>query len=217
LVIGAAGSFGGSTISINGGTFNASALVGGYTVASGQTIKGRGTYAGKVTVGAGGTLAPGNSPGVVTFSNDLTLSGTSVMEINGTLRDTEYDGVNLTGSGSNTLTYGGTLTLSFGAAVTAGTYDLFNLGSVSHAGTFGSVGATGIAVSNMSDLAITGSGWTAKLLDVSAGTWSVAFDNATGDLTIAAIPEPSTCAALAGLSILGLAAYRRRRTVKVAA
>jgi trimeric autotransporter adhesin len=217
LKLGASGSIGSSVITINGGSFDTTALVGGYTVASGQTIKGTGTYSGKVTVGAGATLAPGNSPGVVSFDNDLTLSGTTVMEINGTTRGTQYDGVDMTGTGSNTLIYGGTLTVSFGAAITAGTYDLFNLGSVGESGTFASVGGTGSAFGSLSATSITGSGWTASLTDISAGTWSLAFSNATGDLTIAAIPEPSTYAALAGLGMIGFAAYRRRRTAKVAA
>ena len=53
---------------------------------------------------------------------------------------------------------------------------------------------------------ITGSGWSA-----SSASWSYAFDNGSGDLTISAIPEPSAFAALAGLVGLGLVGCRRRR------
>jgi autotransporter-associated beta strand protein len=221
--VGSAGSISSSTITINGGSFDASALVGGYTVGSGQTIKGTGTFTGKVTIGAGGTLAPGNSPGVVTFDNDLTLAGTTAMEFLGTVRGDPtigYDGVNLTGTGSNTLTYGGTLSMSFNAPLAAGVYDLFQLGSVAQGGDFASVGASGTEVGSFSGLVInTGIGWTATLVDIQGvpTTWTLAFNNTTGDLTIAAIPEPSIYAALTGFGAVGFAAYRRRRNVKRAA
>jgi autotransporter-associated beta strand protein len=199
-----------STVIVNSGSFDTSALVGGFTVAVGQTIKGSGSYTGAVTVN--GTLAPGNSPGVLTFTDNLTLAGTTSMEINGTARGTQYDGVNLTGTALNTLTYGGTLTLSFGAPVEAGTYDLFALGSVLQTGDFTSVGATGANVASFSSLSITnGTGWTANLTDTLAQTWSLTFVNSTGDLTITAIPEPSAYAALAGFGVIGVALHRRRR------
>lgn len=209
--LGAASSLGAtSTVIVNSGSFDTSALVGGFTVAVGQTIKGSGTYTGAVTVN--GTLAPGNSPGVLTFADNLTLAGTTSMEINGTTRGTQYDGINLTGTASNTLTYGGTLSLSFGAPVEAGTYDLFALGSVVQTGDFTSVGATGANVASFGSLSITnGTGWTANLTDTLAQTWSLTFVNSTGDLTIAAIPEPSTYAVLAGFGAIGVAFYRRRR------
>jgi hypothetical protein len=211
--IGASGSVGSATISINGGSFDATALVGGYTVGSGQTISGSGTYAGTVTVGAGGTLAPGNSPGVTTFSGNLALSGNTVMEIDGTVRGTEYDGVNMTGTAANTLVYGGTLTMSFGAVPTATVYDLFQIGSVIQSGTFGSVSIGGSAVASSTAASITGSGWTASLTDnVTSAVWNLSFDNASGDLTVTAIPEPSAFAVIAGLGVLGLAATRRRKT-----
>lgn len=216
--VGAAGSIGSATISINGGSFDATALVGGFTVGSGQTIKGTGTYDGDVTVAAGGTLAPGNSPGVTTFSGDLTLSGTTIMEINGTTRGTQYDGINLTG-GANALVYGGTLSMSFNTVPAATVYDLFQIaGTVSQSGTFGTVTISGSSVASSTAASITGSGWTATFTDnITSAIWNLSFDNASGDLTITPIPEPSTFAALAGFATLGLAACRRRRTQKLAA
>lgn len=218
LKVGSTGSISSATISINGGSFDATALVGGYTVGSGQTIKGTGTYSGNVIVGSGGTLAPGNSPGVVTFSGDLTLSGTTALEINGTTRGTDFDGVNLTGT-SNALVYGGALSMSFNAVPAAAVYDLFQIaGTVSQSGTFGSVTIGGSAVASSTAASITGSGWTATLTDnVTSAVWNLSFDNATGDLTVTAIPEPATYAVLAGVASLGLAAYRRRRQQKTAA
>jgi hypothetical protein len=190
------------------------ALGGGVTVASGTTLQGGGTIAGATTIQSGGFLAPGNSPGVLTFGGNLTLAGTTTMEFLGTTRGnptTGYDGIDLTGTNANTLTYGGTLSLLFNAPLTAGVYDLFAIGSVNETGTFGNVSIGGSAVGSSGGLNITGTDWTANLTDTLASTWSLSFNNASGDLTIAAIPEPSTYAALAGLGMLGFAFYRRRR------
>jgi autotransporter-associated beta strand protein len=213
LKVGASGSISSATISINGGSFDATALVGGYTVASGQTLKGTGTFDGKVIVGSGATLAPGNSPGVTTFSGDLTLAGTTVMEIDGTTRGTQYDGVNLSGTAANNLVYGGELSLAFGAIPSANVYDLFKIDSVIQSSTFGAVTIGGTAVASSTAASITGAGWTASLTDTNAAVWDLSFDNASGDLTItvgAPIPEPSSFAILAGLAGLSLATMRRR-------
>jgi hypothetical protein len=211
--LGASSSLGAtSTVIVNSGSFDTSALVGGFTVAVGQTIKGSGTYTGAVTVN--GTLAPGNSPGVVTFTGDLTLAGNTSIEVLGTVRGDPtvgYDGINLTGS-SNALTYGGTLSLLFNAPVTASVYDIFQIAvTVSQSDTFDSVSIGGTAVTSSSSLSITGTGWTAEMTDNSSAVWNLSFNNATGDLTVTAIPEPSAYAALAGFGVIGLAIYRRRR------
>ncbi len=201
------------TLLVNGSTA-AGSLV---NVSSGAILGGNGTIGGATTVN--GTLAPGNSPGVLTFTGNLTLAGTSTtaIEISGIGRGTAYDGIDLTGDGTKALSYGGTLSMSFGAPITAGVYDLFALGAVTHSGDFAAVNAAGSEVNSFSGLTITpGTGWDATLVDnqTTPGSWSLSFDNTTGDLTIAAIPEPSTCAALFGLGVLGLAALRRRRANK---
>ncbi len=43
-----------------------------------------------------------------------------------------------------------------------------------------------------------------------SGQQTLTFDQTTGDLSITAVPEPSTYAALLGAAALGLAAWRRR-------
>ena len=67
---------------------------------------------------------------------------------------------------------------------------------------------------------LTGSGSYTGSFTNDGGTWTLTsgaqlltFTQSTGDLAFSAsaIPEPSTYAALAGLTALGLAAYRRRR------
>ncbi len=169
------------------------------------TLGGSGTIGGATTIGDNGILAPGNSPGVLSFSNGLSLGSgaTSSFEINGLTRGTEYDGVNVTGG---SLAYGGTLSISFGAAIQAGTYDLFSF-SGTPTGGFSTISIGGsFAEAIVGSPSITGSGWSAS----SAG-WLYEFSNATGDLTLTAVPEPSAFAALAGLAGLGIAGLRRRR------
>jgi hypothetical protein len=64
----------------------------GLTISSNATLKGKGTVIGAVTVNPGGVLAPGASPGSITFSNSLTLApnSTFAVELNGTA-DGQYD------------------------------------------------------------------------------------------------------------------------------
>ena len=186
------------TLLINGNQSSATGLV---TVASGATLGGSGIIGGAVTVD--GILSPGNGPGVLTMPS-LVLGGssTSLFEILGTSRGTQYDGVNISGGGA--LTYGGDLSLSFGnsefAEVTP-TFDLFNF-SGSQSGNFSSVTSTGYYAGT----------WT-----FSSGTWSLesnwrklSFTPSTGDLVVA-VPEPSTLVLLAGLAVTGGFLVRRRR------
>jgi hypothetical protein len=131
------------------------------------------------------------------------------MEINGTTRGVGgYDAVDVSGL----LTYGGTLTMSFGSTTTAGTtYDLFgvngtqggNFTAVTIGGTYSSVGAL------TNTLGI----WTGDDL---TNNLHFVFTQSTGDLVVTAIPEPSAYAAMAGLGMIGVALYRRRRQNKVA-
>ncbi len=208
LALASTGSIANSAVIIANGTFDVSAVT-GFTVGASQTLKGSGSVIGATTVN--GTLAPGNSPGLLTFSNNLSLgaSSTSQFEINGATRGSSFDAVDVGG----TLTYGGTMSLFFNAPITAGTYDLFagasggalstpsgDFGAVSISGSFAESFVTGPTFT-------TGTGWTA-----SSSNWNFAFNNLNGDLTItSAVPEPSAFAALAGLVGLGLVGSRRRR------
>jgi autotransporter-associated beta strand protein len=174
-------------------------------VSSGATLGGSGTIGGATTIA--GTLAPGNSAGLLTFNSSLTLSNTAttVMEINedGT-RGTDFDAITVVGL----LTYGGDLTLSLGTTFGNGSYtfDLFDFGSTE--GSFDTVDLAG----NYSGPLINNAGiWGLTSVTGSlTNTWT--FTESSGLLALEVVPEPSTYALLV-LAATGLGAHviRRRR------
>jgi hypothetical protein len=169
---------------------------GTFEVQSGATLTGTGSIAGATTILAGGTLAPGASPGVLSFGGDLSLAGTTVMEINGPARGTDYDGIDVAG----TLTYGGTLDLQIPSTLADGTYQLFD-GFASQSGSFASITLAGAYSGSLAE---------------SAGVWTGSFQgqnftftSGTGDLVV--VPEPAAlAAALTGLAVAaGMRRWRR--------
>ncbi len=205
LALGSSGSLA-STAIINNGTFDVSQVSGGYTVGSGQTLGGSGTVIGATLIN--GALNPGNSPGVLTFVNDLILAGTANFEINGVTRGTDYDAVNVGG----TVTYGGVLNLVFGSTFLTGGEafalftDLLGTSAPLDAGSFTAIELQGA--------------YTASLTN-NSGVWTGSVDGLDftftqndGILSVigeGVIPEPSTYAVLAGAVMLAFAANRRRR------
>ena len=174
-----------------------------YAFGSSQTVSGYGA----INIGAGktvtiqGTLAPGNSAGIITNTGNLTLDSTAtiVMELAGSggVAGTDYDQLQVSG----TLTLGGALTITnFGgfSLATEGSYTLYTAGTKS--GNFASVNVAG-------DTLTWNSGSNAWI-GVYGG--STTYTLTDGVLTAAAVPEPSTLAML-GLGGLALAAYRLRR------
>jgi autotransporter-associated beta strand protein len=183
LALGTTGSLASAQIALNGGNFNVSAVSGGYTLGTGQQLTGSGSVTG--TVGIDGTLAIGNSPGTMTFENNLDLNVGSIsnFEINGfTLGN--YDLALAAVAGSQTVTFGGgTLNLLFQSGFnTEGTVKIFD---------FDTYAGTGFTTFNTSGL---------------ASGYSASFDAANGVVTV--VPEPRA-ALLGGLGLLAL--LRRRR------
>jgi fibronectin-binding autotransporter adhesin len=203
-ILTAANSYKGATY-VNAGTLlingNQSAANGAVTVAAGARIGGSGTIGGAITVN--GILSPGNSPGVLTVASVvLGGSSTSVFEINGAARGTQYDGVSIIADSG--LTYGGALSLSFGNASAFGatTFDLFSF--------------TGTPSDNFTS--VTSTGFYAGTWSLESGIWSLesggqtlSFTPSTGDLVVS-VPEPATVAmALAGLACGAFSTWRRKR------
>ncbi len=72
--------FTGPTI-VNGGTLSVDgSIVSSVTVNAGATLRGVGTIGGATSVAAGGRLAPGNSPGTLSFTAPVSLAAGSVSE-----------------------------------------------------------------------------------------------------------------------------------------
>jgi autotransporter-associated beta strand protein len=169
------------TLRING-THSGGGLI---TVQNGATLGGDGT-AGDALVQSGGTLAPGNSVGILTLA-DLTLDGGSTLAW-------EFDGVGgvdqvevnrlLKGTGSG-------WTFDFLGTGSAGTFTLARFSDSTDFAT-GDFTVTGLA-----------SGYTAP-----AG---VVVDGTNQELTLTVIPEP---ASLGVIGMLTLAWILRRRTAR---
>jgi len=208
---------GGTTVSagtllINGNLANSAVIVG-----NGATLGGSGTIASLVDVLAGGTISPGNSPGLLTVGSlDLEVGSSTFMQIFGSgsaagAAGTDYDQIAI--STPSGLGYGGTLDIDFANTVNFANITTFNLfrfiGSAS--GGFGSVVTTGSG--RYAGLTLTDNGrgiWTGVALD---GSQTLTFSQSTGQLQIAkAVPEPSTWAmALTAAGFAGWTARRRKR------
>lgn len=190
----------GGSLIVNGSLASGSAV----TVNSGGTLGGSGTIGGSVTVNSGGYLSAGNSPGVLTVGSlSLGTGSTSVFEIGGATRGTEYDGVTVTTASG--LTYGGALSMAFTSTLANDTtYDLFSFTGTA-GGSFTSVVSTGVYAGTWT---FANDVWT-----LDSNSQLLTFNGATGDITIAAssVPEPSAFALFGGVIALAVVAGRRSR------
>jgi MYXO-CTERM domain-containing protein len=184
-------------------TVNAGKLVidGNISTSSLTTVNTNGTLGGSGTVGAltvaGGTVGPGNSPGVLDVAGNYTqTSGTLAVELNGTTLGTQYDQLNVTG----TITLGGLLTAAVGYTPVNGDllFILANDGVEAISGSF-----SGMA--DLSTVTFGGFDWRISYKADSVG------NTLTGgnDVALMAVPEPNAAMLVGGLGMLAL--LRRRR------
>ena len=164
---------------------------GAINVLTGATVGGTGKIAGATTITSGAILAPGVTAGNLTFSAGLTLNTGAILDFDlGSTSDKIYvTGGTLTGSAGTV-----TLNIADGIGFGIGPYTLFDF-----------TGASGTSGFDIADFVF---GTTNPLYKYSLG-----FNGNTLELYAVAIPEPTTCAAFAGLLGLGAAMTRRRRRV----
>jgi fibronectin-binding autotransporter adhesin len=203
-----------STITVDSGaTFDVSA-VSGYTLGfvsggsgAAQTLEGSGTIKGSTAIGStyGTLLAGGNGTvGTLTFSNNLTLAGTTILDLVGVTAGS-YDKISVGG----TLTNGGLLQLvvDTGFATTlnaAGGSAMLTLFDKSSGSDFSSISLTGLD----SDTFLTTTAGSSLVGSSSGITYTWVGD---GTLLVSSIPEPSAYAAVLGALVLGSAVMRSRK------
>jgi autotransporter-associated beta strand protein len=186
------GSVASSTLQIDAGAkLTATNRTGGsMTLASGQTLRGNGTFVGGLILDANSTLAPGASPGTLTVVGDLTMESGSFLtvELNGLAAGTGYDQIVMDG-GALTLN-SATLNLVLGFSP-----DLGN--------TFAII--TGLGALPGGDGIFTGRP-NASTFTVNSTEFRI--DYSDEDVTLTVVPEP---ASLGMLGLLAVAAMLRRR------
>ena len=185
--------FGGSINTAGGNVSFANAL----NLGTG-TLGGSGTITAP-SVTAGGIVAPGNSPGALTVTGDLSLLSTATtrFEIGGVVAGTQFDTLTVSGTAS----LNGTLELKFvnsfaSSILPTDTFVIINAASLT--GTFSNLTASGLRLNTTDGL----------------GSFQVDYSGLAVSLSnFAPVPEPSTYALLAlGLGTLLVTSRRRRNS-----
>ncbi|MDF3059306.1 MAG: anchor protein [Rariglobus sp.] len=194
--LGSAGTFSSSASFVYAGAAAAGTPA---TLASGRTIGSLVVESGALKItGSAFTAAGGitvNDGALLDFSTQTVAAPSIILEIAGAAF-----GQIKTGASSYDFA---ALTFNITSTPVSGVMDLFDLGAGGSGATPASVALSGL--------------YGAVALTESAGVWTgeaggllFSFAQLTGDLTVSAIPEPSTYAMLAGLLALGLVAWTRR-------
>ncbi|WP_267225531.1 beta strand repeat-containing protein [Dyella silvae] len=189
LTLTGANTYTGLTTVANGTLKLDGSIAGNVQVDPNATLRGTGSIAGAVTVASGGHLAPGNSPGTLSFGS-LTLNSGSQL-------DYELGLPNIVGGGTNDLIQvAGNLTLAGNLNVTdvggfgTGVYRLFNYGGTltDNGLAFGSL-PTGFTASdlqvqtsqpNQVNLIVSAGGFALQFWDGSHTTGTGSVDGGTG-------------------------------------
>ena len=163
----------------------------GFSLKSGQTLTGAGNVSGALTLQSGSVLAPGNSPGQMTFTEDLILAAGAFVEIEigGYGAGVDYDQIVM----ANSALYnnqGATLQVVFidNFENSVALNSVFTIVSGANSGAFDGINEGDVITANGVDMIVS--------------------YNDGMDITLTVVPEP----AVVGLLFAGLAlmAYRRR-------
>jgi hypothetical protein len=207
------------TIQLGGGTFSGTSLVNGGT----STLSGFGTVtptSGGITIAGGAAVSPGSAASsqyvnTLTFGTSATFgtSGSYTFDIMNSVSPTpgvDNDTINVTGTLTVSSTMGSPFTINV-ESINPGT-GLPGLANFSSSGTYQwtlLTATTSISGFNASDFAINTSAFANGL---GAGTFFVSANSNDLYLNFTPVPEPSTWALMAaGVAVLGLAGWRRRR------
>ena len=186
------------TTTVNAGTLLVTGSISGSaTTVLGGTLSGTGTV-GALSVNAGGTVAPGASPGILNSGSTTFNGGTLVLELNGTAAGTDYDQLNVAGTVSLAADSPLTISLGFDPADGVDFFTILNndLGD----------GITGAGLFSFSGNPLS----EGEIFSVGAEAFSISYTGGDGnDVVLAAVPEPAGIAMLLGG--LGVLAARRRR------
>lgn len=165
-----------------------------WTLGASQTINGNGSIAGNVLTAAGAKIAPGESVGTLTFSNNLDLSGSASGPGGAFVFELAAPGA------SDLAVIAIDNTLSIGSGVL--NFDDF---------AFTALGGFGNGVYTLFDSSLPISGTLGSSLTGTVGGLSatLGFGDGGNDLTLTVVPEP-TAATTGLLSTLGLLLRRRR-------
>jgi fibronectin-binding autotransporter adhesin len=210
---------GSTTVSAGELKVNGSTGTGAVTIASGATLSGTGTIGGATTIS--GTHLPGNSPGIQTFSSDLTyaqvgLTGPQVYwELAGNTSSNSplaYDQINV--GGNLNFGVGSELTLAFGSAGSSVTWSNPFWSHWQH-WTFYNVSGT---TTNSANFLLSATDWldgSGQALSATRSGYTFYVSQVGNTIVINYVPEPSTYAlAVIGLGVAGLRNLKKRRALQ---
>ncbi|MGA2052277.1 MAG: autotransporter-associated beta strand repeat-containing protein [Opitutales bacterium] len=200
LAVSGTGTLGAGSVVLNTGTLDITAVTASsFVLTASQNLSGTGTVnaSGKTLVENGQLFLSAGSPSTITVSaGGFTLGSTATSNF----AVNSGASFNQLAMGSGALTYGGTLDINFGSALTSGSYGLFTFATES--GDFNSVNISGSYTGSLSD---SGGVWTGSI----SGT-NFNFTDSTGALVLSTVPEPAVYGVVLG-GVALLMGLRRRR------